>query len=273
MAIDVLRGAARGLRSRRMNALETFAIGEPDANLFGCPKCSRPLAVGNRRCPGCGVRLVQGVPFGKALGFVVVGMLAGVLAGGSIATGILMNGVLPVARAGSGAVTAPSAAPTASPVPVASPPPVVVAPAIPPSAVGALGQTAILNARIATNATALSRILANRSSTSGAIARGMRAIAADTTQGVDLAGRLVPWADAGPVATSLRDLYDEVTMTARDGLRAPLADKAAYRTAGWAVLNALKAMDGVDAQARALATSVGVELVPLRPTPEPTLAP
>ena len=41
---------------------ESLAIGEIDQTVFDCPRCSRPLAVGTRRCPGCRTRLMAGVP-------------------------------------------------------------------------------------------------------------------------------------------------------------------------------------------------------------------
>src|SRR5712671_1260637 len=59
----------------------TMAIGELDQTIFECPSCSRPLALGARRCPGCGTRLIAGVTLGKASSFVAVGLAIGLLAG------------------------------------------------------------------------------------------------------------------------------------------------------------------------------------------------
>ena len=63
-----------------------MAIGVADANIFSCPRCGRPQAVGNGRCAGCGLRMVGGIPMLKVAGFVAAGLMIGLLvAGGAIA--------------------------------------------------------------------------------------------------------------------------------------------------------------------------------------------
>jgi hypothetical protein len=52
----------------------SFAIGEINQTVFDCPTCSRPLALGTRRCPGCRTRLVLGVPMSKAMIFATAGL-------------------------------------------------------------------------------------------------------------------------------------------------------------------------------------------------------
>ena len=67
MTIDALHCP---LERGRDSSPESGAIGLPDTNIFLCPRCSRPLAVGVSRCAGCGTRLVAGVPLLKVSGFV-----------------------------------------------------------------------------------------------------------------------------------------------------------------------------------------------------------
>src|SRR6478752_5298390 len=74
MTIDALHGTVdRPLDPSTGGA----AIGAPDANIFLCPRCTRPLAVGVSRCAGCKTRLVAGVPLLKVSGFVALGLIAG----------------------------------------------------------------------------------------------------------------------------------------------------------------------------------------------------
>ena len=93
MTIDALHGP---LERGRDSSPESGAIGLPDTNIFLCPRCSRPLAVGVSRCAGCGTRLVAGVPLLKVSGFVALGLVAGLTVGGGIVA-VAMSGGQPAA--------------------------------------------------------------------------------------------------------------------------------------------------------------------------------
>ena len=55
------RELARHRREPSSRLPASIAIGEIDQTIFDCPSCSRPLALGDRRCPGCRTRLLHGV--------------------------------------------------------------------------------------------------------------------------------------------------------------------------------------------------------------------
>jgi hypothetical protein len=59
MTIDALHGPVDRPRDQ---ADAGPAIGTADANIFLCPRCTRPLAVGVSRCAGCRTRLVYRRP-------------------------------------------------------------------------------------------------------------------------------------------------------------------------------------------------------------------
>ena len=89
MTIDALHGTVdRPLDPSTGGA----AIGAPDANIFLCPRCTRPLAVGVSRCAGCKTRLVAGVPLLKVSGFVGLGMIAGLAIVGGIVGALTLAG-------------------------------------------------------------------------------------------------------------------------------------------------------------------------------------
>ena len=54
MTIDALRGrfgrTPKVRRPGRVKAPEPIAIGETDKDIFNCPNCARPLAVGTPQC-------------------------------------------------------------------------------------------------------------------------------------------------------------------------------------------------------------------------------
>src|SRR4051812_28297679 len=153
-----------------------YAIGEIDQTIFDCPACSRPLALGARRCPGCGTRLVRGVTLGKASLFVGLGLVVGVLAGsaGGLIFGFSHAVAAPSAQAG----TPPSAAPvtgtnggghpissvpdpSATPAAPSATAPSASAPAVsvPPVTASAFGQTLATNGRLADSRAALKAAL------------------------------------------------------------------------------------------------------------------
>jgi hypothetical protein len=85
MTVNVARRSRRRTSSPRREPsvapTESLAIGEINQTVFDCPNCSRPLALGARRCPGCGTHLVLGVPLVKASVLGGVGLAIGIAHG------------------------------------------------------------------------------------------------------------------------------------------------------------------------------------------------
>jgi hypothetical protein len=249
-------GKAGGPKTSEERAL---AIGETDARVFNCPSCSRPLAEGASKCPGCGARLIMGVLVKRAAGILALGFAFGMLIGGVATASVITLSLRgPVAAATPSASVEPSAAASASP----SSGPVAAATA-PPAAVSALSGTAVVNGRIAVDAETLTNTIAKKGVTTIEIARALRSLAADAALGIDLTDRMASWPDAAPAATKLDDFYRAIATTARDGLRASLSDGGAYRAAATSMLATLKGLRDVDAASRALAATVGLELPPV----------
>ena len=86
MTVNAVRRARRRpvppLPEQNGGSSDSLAIGEIDQTVFDCPRCTRPLAVGTRRCPGCRTRLMAGVPLARASSFIVAGLAVGLAVGG-----------------------------------------------------------------------------------------------------------------------------------------------------------------------------------------------
>src|SRR5690349_4329154 len=174
MTIDALHGSVDRPRDA---AGDGPAIGTPDANIFLCPRCNRPLAVGVSKCAGCGTRLVAGVPLLKVSGFIGAGLIVGLLVGGGgvgaatlLGRAATSTSVLPPAAVVPSAAPAPaSAAPapaSAAPAPSVAP----VNPAVPPAALSALRQSTVINQRLLADAELLSQAMSGSSPASTDIA-------------------------------------------------------------------------------------------------------
>jgi hypothetical protein len=255
MATNVLRGKSRGTKPQEDKGL---AIGETDAHVFNCPACARPLRNGSWRCSGCGVRLIMGVTLRRALGILVLGMALGMPLG-IVATVSAVTLSLPGPPAA--IVVIPSASPVPPTAAPASQTPVVTT--IPASAISALSGTTVVNGRISVDAATLSATLKKKGVETIEIARALRSLAADAALGIDLTSRLTPWADARTVQAELDTFYRGMADTAKTGLRASLADVAAYRKAGNAMLVVIADLAEVDAASRELAATIDVELPPV----------
>jgi hypothetical protein len=278
MTVDV----ARRTRSRARKATvplpepepmlapaQSLAIGEIDQTVFDCPSCSRPLALGARRCPGCRTRLLNGVTLGKASTFVAAGLAVGLLigGGGGLAFGLANAAAAPAVVAGApsqkpgashGAGSAgPTATATSTPTsaPTATPPS-----GIPPVTRSALVQVVAANGRLATAGAELREALAARSFDASAVAQTLRTISADSVFGSQLAGRVALWPDAIPLGTQLGVYYDAIHDTAVGGLDNSVRNVAAYRSAATAMVALLDQLTDVDAAVRATAASGGVDL-------------
>jgi hypothetical protein len=257
MTINFLRG--RSSADKPLGPADP-AIGEIDAHVFTCPSCARPLSNGTARCPGCGVRLIIGVRLKQAGGILALGVAIGVLAGVAL-TAVTISASLrePVQAA----TVRPSAAPVAVAASVAPPAITLPVQGAHTVAMSALSGTAVVNGRIAVDATTLRATLADRSASTADIARALRSLAADAALGSDLTGRLAVWVAAAPVTKDLDTFYRSMASTARDGLRSSLGDNGSYRAAGSEMLKVLGGLGPVDTASRTLAQTVDLELPPV----------
>ena len=247
--------------AKRAPRSEPLAIGELDSSVFNCPNCARPLANGANVCPGCGTRLIAGVRARLALGFMVVGLIAGTLLGGGamlIADG--RQAATPSTADGSAAVTGANAGSTAG----ASAAPVLPADVgIPSQAVSALRQAAIINGRLAGYAAELDKAVAAKSTKGIDIARILRAMSADVLFGIDIAPSIAPWTEATDLSSDLGTFYASVRDTAQAGLKASVSNTGAYKAAGKRMAKVLSALPKLDARAAGIVNAAG--LAPLAP--------
>jgi hypothetical protein len=236
-------------------APQPLAIGEPDANIFNCPSCARPLATGAQRCPGCGTRLILATPARRVGIFVSAGLVIGLLFGYSFAAAM-------------GAVSEPRTGSTATPAPTIGPPiasvPVVIgqtpAPTVPAVSRAALGQAAALNARLLDGQANLRVLLRDEDLDSAAVADTLRSLAADAAFGQDLAARLGQWDDAYELSLDLANLYGSVRTTSREALGASIRNDPAYRAAAQKMIAVLDELPPLDARLRELAETIGMRL-------------
>jgi hypothetical protein len=250
----------------------SLAIGELDQTIFDCPSCSRPLALGARRCPGCKTRLVNGVVLSKVSGFVAVGLAAGLLAGAcggfilgagrAAAVAPVVAGAISSARPSVGSTGAPSGTPgaTATQAATASLP----APT-PPSSVPAWTRSALLqviatNGRLATAAGDLRAALKEPSFDPSAAAQVLRSISAQSVFAQQLADRVAGWPGSGDAGPALVTFYASVHDAAATGLLASVRNASAYRQASIAILKLLDEGPAIDAAVRATALSAGIDL-------------
>lgn len=255
MAFNLLRGRLPGQRS---DGPPKLAIGEADAHVFNCPTCSRPLNDGTPKCPACGTRLIMGVAVRRAATLMGFGAIVGLFIGGMV-TSVIIKGLMdptaatafdpadgvarPVASAG------PSAIPVATAIPV------------PAAAQSALRQAAILDARIADDATALSRIAGNGSAND--IAKVLRSLSADVAIGADIAPRIAAWPGAETLAANRAAFYAAVAGSAHGSLGDSITDTKAYRANAKAMLKILRGLPALDAASRTLAAVVEMDLPPV----------
>ena len=253
---------------------ESMTIGEIDQTVFDCPNCRRPLALGARRCPGCGTRLINGTPLGKASVFVVGGLTLGLLLGvgggfvvGSsrVAAGAPAASAAPGAgggglgRASAGPSIRASAAPAATPVPVT---------AMPPVTRSSLAQALATNRRLAAAASDL-RSAVNASSVfdASAVAQTLRMISAESLFGSQMASNVAAWTGSSALGTELGTFYGSAHDIASNGLDASVRNAAAYRATAISMIRLLDGINVIDAAVRAGAAAAGVTL------PEPSAAP
>lgn len=258
MTIDALRGPVDRPRDP---SPEPVAIGAHGQNIFLCPTCTRPLAVGVSRCAGCGTRLVAGVPLLRVGGFVGLGLVAGMVVGGGLVAGVsAITGPTDIPLAQPPIAGVPSAAPVTS---VAPPP--VVEPPVPPSALSALRQSTIVNQRLLADADLLARALASSDPSAAEIAPLLRGLASNAAFGDRLVPAVASWDEGVTVSQALAAFYDSIARVADGGLAASLTNERAYIDAGRKMLLVLDGLTDLDAASRGLAASADTELPPLIP--------
>jgi hypothetical protein len=266
MTIDALHGPVDRPRDQ---ANAGPAIGAADANIFLCPRCTRPLAVGVSKCAGCNTRLVSGVPLLKVSGFVGLGLMLGLAVGGGLVGAMTLMrqpvaapiavppaAVIPSAAAASG-VTAPSGAPAPSGA--------TVDPAIPPAALTALRQSTTVNQRLLTDADRLASAMTATAPSPAEIAPLLRSLASTAAYGDRIATAVGTWDAAADVSAALATFYGSIDRIADDGLAASVTNDRAYHDAGRRMLAILDGLTDLDASTRRLAATVDVELPPLNP--------
>jgi hypothetical protein len=249
-----------------------ISIGEIEQTIFECPSCSRPLALGAKRCPGCGTHLLRGVTLGKASGFIAMGLAVGLLvgAGGGLAVGLANAGPRPAPitatgpdGTGTGGNGSGVTTPTASVAPVATARPTATAtPGIPPLASTALVQVVGTNGRLAAAGVDLRAALGARVFDASEVAQVLRTISAESVFSEQVAQHVSAWSGSAALGAQLGSFYDAVHETAANGLVASVRNQAAYRSAATAMLKLFDAMPALDAAVRATAATAGVELSP-----------
>jgi hypothetical protein len=257
MTVDALRGPVDRPRDP---SPEPVAIGARDQEVFLCPTCTRPLAVGVSRCAGCGTRLVAGVPLMRVGGFVGLGLVAGMVVGGG-----LVAGVGALSRPTEIAVIQPPAAavPSAAPVVSAAPPPVETR--VPPSALSALRQSTVVNQRLLADGDLLARALSGADPSPAEIAPLLRGLATNAAFGERLVPAVASWDEGVTVSQGLAAFYASIARVADDGLAASLTNERGYVDAGRKMLLILDGLTDLDAASRGLAAGADTELPPLMP--------
>lgn len=263
MAIFVLRG--RGAR-RQTEAENGIAIGDSDEIVASCPACGRPLdGVTIAVCPGCGTRLLLGVPARKAGVFTAFGAVAGLLVGGLLigaVASMARPAAVPALAAGGGGSTS-SVGSTGSGGSTSNGQ--TPRPTIPSTSLAALRQTVTINQRMLASVPVLEAQVAEKKPDAQAIAAKLRAIAAEAASGSDITTRIVFWKDAADLKTSLQSFYSSVRATAREGLAASLNNARAYKVAGKRMLVVLAGVGAIDAQTQQVAARSGVVVPPVVP--------
>ena len=249
---------------------DSIAIGEFDQTIFECPSCTRPLALGARRCPGCGTRLLAGVSLGKASGFIAAGLAVGLLlgAGGGFLVSARMAAADMPSAAGASAppLTGSSASSTATPGPTATATPDPTATplsgtaGIPLATRTALVQVIGMNERLATAQAGLRAVLAAPTFDSSEVAQILRSVSADAVFRQQIADRIAAWPGSSTVGAQLATFYGSIHDIAANGLLASVQNRAAYRAAATAMIKLLGELPAIDAAVRATAESAGVDL-------------
>ncbi|HEY8845189.1 MAG TPA: hypothetical protein VIM24_00900 [Candidatus Limnocylindrales bacterium] len=253
---------------------ESLAIGEINQTVFDCPVCARPLAVGARRCPGCGTRLLLGIQAGKASVLAGLGLVVGIALGGAFGYGVGLG------RAGAAAAAAKTGSALSSPAPVqvggGATTTATVSPTDTPGTGGSGGATASgspisrsallqalgVNGRLRAGAVALRTALAANVFDASTVAQTLRTLSAESVFGQQVVGRMADWPVSFTLVKDLASMYDAVHQTAIEGLVASVRDDAAYRATAVAMLKVLDGLPALDREGQAVAAEIGLEIPP-----------
>ena len=250
-----------------------LATGEIEQTVFSCPACSRPLAIGSRRCPGCGSRLVMGVQARRASVFIGLGLLLGLGFGvGSTSIALSIGREAREAEiAAAAAAAALAAMPAEHPVATASPAPTPSvgsgtgpgsgssgAGGVPAIAKSAIGQAVALDERLATSASALSTAAAASTFDTVEVAAILRTLSGDAVFGLQLTSHIGSWEGGTQLDSDLTSFYTAIRQTAAEGLTASIRNEAAYRAAAERMLDVLIRLDALHLDVQAAAAEVGV---------------
>ncbi len=258
MTLNLLRGRLSG---RRPAQPPKIAIGESDAHVFNCPTCSRPLNNGTAKCPGCGTRLIMGVAVRRAVTLIGFGAIVGLFIGGAVVSIVIKSLVDPSTTTAFDPADGVGA-PVATAIATESLAPVDPAADVPKSALAALRQAALLDARIADDAATLSRL--SGSGTAGDIAKILRSLSADAAIGADIAPRLAAWESAQGLSGDRAAFYAAMAASAHSSLGDSISDTKAYRANAKSMLKVLRRLAALDAASRSLAAIVELELPPVK---------
>ncbi|HEY8987524.1 MAG TPA: hypothetical protein VIM39_00805, partial [Candidatus Limnocylindrales bacterium] len=243
---------------------ESLAIGEINQTVFDCPVCARPLAVGARRCPGCGTRLLLGIQAGKASVLAGLGLVVGIALGGAFGygvglgragttaaaakTGSALSSPAPV-QVGGGGTTAASVRPTDTPGTGGSGGGATASGS--PISRSALLQALGVNGRLRAGAVALRATLGANVFDASTVAQTLRTLSAESVFGQQVVGRMADWPVSFTLVKDLASMYDAVHQTAIEGLVASVRDDAAYRATAVAMLKVLDGLPALDREAQA----------------------
>ncbi len=265
MAINVLRG----LRNRGSHPPAEYD--DPDADFHpaaeapaasrgpqvACPTCGRPLGLLQTECPGCGLRVLAGVPIRHGALLVVAGASAGLLVGLALAIVIAVTG-----RPAEAVVAAPGPSAAAS-GPLGSADPALVSGPVPTKGATALRSSATIDDRLVKSAAALKAQLRVKSFSAVTAATTIRTIAADAAWGSDQTDGLADWPAAAPLRAQLEAFYASVRQSARDALSVSIQDNARYKASAKRMVKLLGSIPSTRAAMTALAAANGITL----PTP------
>ena len=267
MAIHVLRGRA----ATGPAAPNQLSIGQDEQEIFNCPVCSRPLAVGSGQCPNCQTRLVRGVQLTKASVFVAAGLAIGLVVGvGGTAGYVAVNSALtpsatthPTPGAGASGTTGrgSNGGPTASGGGATG---TVIVSAIVSSS---LQQSAAVNVKLAESSLALQAQLDRSTLDPEETAMVLRSIGSNAQFGSELAPRIGTWTDATDLSLDLATFYETVRETARDGLGISLRSTPGYRQAANDMVRTLRQLRALQTRAIKLAATADIALPALPTTP------
>jgi hypothetical protein len=270
MTVNVARRRAAQIAKSSTDA--PTVIGEFEPTTFACPACKRPLALGARRCPGCGTRFLMRVELRRASVFVGVGLLVGLMVGGGLtAVSSAIDRPARDARIAAEAAAAALAAAGTAAGPVATARPIATqgtggssggggTAGVPALTRSAIGQAAAVDGRMAASATALATAAGAAHFDTVEVAAILRSLSAEAVAGLQLSTHIGAWSGGQAASTQLTAFYGDIQRTAAEGLSASIRNEAAYRAAATAMLELLAGLDAADAALRSAAAAGGVTL-------------